>query len=429
MTVHDKTIEFAVRTNLCTGCGTCEGICPKDAIKMQIDHCKGFYIPKINVERCNMCGLCFEVCPGQNLDFKLLNQYVFAKEPDDLLGNIRQCFKGYAIDNNIRYNSSSGGLVTALLIFALEQKIIEGAIVTKMQKNNPLEPEPFIARTKEDIIEASKSKYCPVPLNIILKLVLHDNNPGKLAVVGLPCHIHGIRKAEARNKKLKDKILLHFGLACSHTDSFIETEQILNKHEIIKENVAQLDYRGYGWPGMMMVYLNDGTTKTIAYEKYIKYHELYFFTPKRCILCGDFINRFSDMSFMDAWLPEIIKDDHIGCSLIVVRNEMAQNICKKAMTEKAVQLDKISAFDIIRSQGKSRLANRDLKAQMFLSKMFRRAIPQYNMKIPQSKPINFLRALILNINIWISFNRYCRILIDPIMNIESSLFRKIKSKI
>ena len=35
-----------------------------------------------------------------------------------------------------------------------------------MKKDNPLEPEPFIARTREEIIEASKSKYCPVPANI-----------------------------------------------------------------------------------------------------------------------------------------------------------------------------------------------------------------------------------------------------------------------
>jgi coenzyme F420 hydrogenase subunit beta len=47
--------------------------------------------------------------------------------------------------------------------FALEEGIIDGALVTRMKKDRPLEPEPFIARTREEIIEASKSKYCGVP--------------------------------------------------------------------------------------------------------------------------------------------------------------------------------------------------------------------------------------------------------------------------
>lgn len=59
-------------------------------------------------------------------------------------------------------------MVSALLIFALEQGIIDGALVTKMSENNPLEPQPFIARTREEIISAAKSKYCPVRIRLPL---------------------------------------------------------------------------------------------------------------------------------------------------------------------------------------------------------------------------------------------------------------------
>jgi len=40
-----KTIGEVVRDELSTGCGTCVGTCPVDAIEMAIEHKKGIYIP------------------------------------------------------------------------------------------------------------------------------------------------------------------------------------------------------------------------------------------------------------------------------------------------------------------------------------------------------------------------------------------------
>lgn len=132
----------------------------------------------------------------------------------------------------IRYNSSSGGLITQLLIFALEECIIDGAQVTRMKNDNPLEPEPFIARTKEDIIGASTSKYCPVPANIALKEIIDSKKGEKFAVVGLPCHMHAIRKAEQINKKLSEKTVLHVGIFCGHSSNFLGTKLWLDKFRI-----------------------------------------------------------------------------------------------------------------------------------------------------------------------------------------------------
>src|SRR4030043_382689 len=113
-------------------------------------------------------------------------------------------------DEEIRRGSSSGGIVTQLLVYALEKGIIDGALVVRMKKDKPLEPEPFIARSREEIISASKSKYCPVAANVVLKAILSEK--GRVAVVGLPCHINGIRKAESALPELKKKIVLHVGL-------------------------------------------------------------------------------------------------------------------------------------------------------------------------------------------------------------------------
>ncbi|MBA7504913.1 Ion-translocating oxidoreductase complex subunit B [subsurface metagenome] len=46
--VIDKTISKVVESGLCTGCGTCVGICPKDAVQMVKDESKGIYLPQLD---------------------------------------------------------------------------------------------------------------------------------------------------------------------------------------------------------------------------------------------------------------------------------------------------------------------------------------------------------------------------------------------
>ena len=257
--MSDDTIASVVKDGLCTGCGTCIALCPKEAIELTINKKKGIYIPKLNEEKCNKCGICYKVCPGHEVDFKVLNLEIFGKEPEDILiGNYLNCYIGHSTDYDIRYNSASGGLVTALLIHMLEDGLIDGALVTRMKRDKPLEPEPFIARTKEEIIEARGSKYCPVPANVALREILEAEEWERFAVVGLPCHIHGIRKAEQINKKLKERIVLHIGIVCNHAPTILATEFLLEKIKVKKEDVKKLDYRGEGWPGGMAITTKNG---------------------------------------------------------------------------------------------------------------------------------------------------------------------------
>ena len=48
----------------CCGCGACCAICPKEALKLEINN-KGFMYPVINLDICISCGLCIKSCPMQ----------------------------------------------------------------------------------------------------------------------------------------------------------------------------------------------------------------------------------------------------------------------------------------------------------------------------------------------------------------------------
>jgi len=347
-----ETILSIVKKDLCTGCGTCIALCPKEAIKLKLDRDKGTYIPELDAERCNGCGTCLKVCPGHEVDFDELNKRIFGRIPDDIIfDNYNNIYIGHATDFDVQYNSASGGLITALLIFALEKGIIDGALVTRMNRNRPLEPEPFIARNKEEIIEASKSKYCPVPANIALKEILHSNENEKFAVVGLPCHVNAIRKAEQINDKLRKKIPLHFAIMCSHTDSFNALKFILSCFGISSESVKSIEFRGRGWPGSMLVNLDSGMQKIIPFKDYIKAHELWMFNPTCCNFCCDGLGGLSDISFGDAWHIENVCENKNGVSLCISRTPFGENLIEEATSANSIKAEKVKRDDVVGLQG------------------------------------------------------------------------------
>lgn len=409
-----KQVEFlnigkTQNMDLCTGCGTCVGMCPNSAIEMYINS-KGNYVPHINNDECNQCGICFETCPGHTVDFKQLNSLIFGKSPENkLIGNYINCYIGHSTDKKIRWSASSGGLITTLLIFALEKGIIDGALVTRMSEKNPLEPEVIIARTKEEIISASGSKYCPVPANIALKEILKGD--GKFAVVGLPCHIHGIRKAEMLNEKLKEKVVLHLGLFCGHTVNFLGTEFILQKINIKKEEVVKLTYRGNGWPGGMSIELKNGDKRFVPSPLYWgNIFGMYFFTPTRDTLCSDGTCELADISFGDAWLPEL-EDNKIGESIIISRSKLGEKILQSLISERKIELNKINADSVVQSQSNMlRFKKESLKARFFLFKLLGKNIPVYNSEIFKPKFITYLKYvlkfILLYLRIYISSKRY-----------------------
>lgn len=372
----ETTIKEIIKAKLCTGCGTCVALCPSLAIEITINKSDGTYTPRLNERRCKKCGICYSVCPGDSVNFKELNQDVFLKEPKDtLLGNYINCYVGYSNVSDIRYNSSSGGLVTSVLINALEEGIIDGALVTRMKKDNPLEPEPFIARTRDEIIEASKSKYCPVPANIALNEIL--NKEGKYAVVGLPCHIHGIRKAEMINKKLKERIVLHLSIFCSGVPNFRATEYLLSRLNLHAEEIKRIDYRGKGWPGCMSLYTKDSKAKIIPYPNYWNGLSDPFY-PTRCISCIDWFSNLADISFGDAWLTEIKREDKIGTSTIISRSKQGDDILSNMQRKGEIELNPVDSDKIYESQPGFSRKRKEMATWLNLSKLFGKRIPLSN---------------------------------------------------
>ena len=357
---------------------------------MVVDGRKGCYLPRLDKDRCTWCGLCYQVCPGHSVDFEGLNATLFGDVPEDIaLGRYLGCYLGHATDESIRYHSASGGLVSSLLVFALEEGLIDGALVTRMRSDDPLKPESFIARTREEILSAVGSKYCPVAAGTALKDILLAD--GRFAVVGLPCHIQGLRKAEEHIPTLKERIRCRISIACSLNYSFRGTEHFLESIGISRDAVETLQYRGRGWPGGMLIRLKDGTERTVPLAKY--YQKLGPYSLRRCTLCSDMLGELSDLSCGDAWLPEVVRTDKVGSSFVVSRTPEGEELLEAAASKEAVELSELDLQELLASQGHALLKKRKLKARMHLFKLSGRSVPHYQQRLLAPLPADYINMM------------------------------------
>jgi coenzyme F420 hydrogenase subunit beta len=364
---------------------------------------KGRYVPQWEKHRCNHCDLCREACPGHGIDFEKFKDALFAGIPEDItLGRYLGCYVGHAMDKNVRYHSTSGGLVSSLLVFALEQGLIDAALVTRMRRDDPLKPEPFLARTREEILSAARSKYCPVATNAALQEILESDD--RIAVVGLPCQIQGIRKAEQRIPRLARQIRYRLSLACSLNFSFRGTERFLHHLGLAPERVAAFEYRSRGRPGSVRIRMKDGTEWTIPYAEC--YRQLAPYSLQRCTLCHDSLGELSDLTCGNAWIvnpqydlprlgtrPAIAQTDSAGSTFAVSRTSEAEELLEWAASDGAVELSELDVRDLLASRNHALFKKRELSARRSLSKRAGQSVAPDSQKLPPSARADYLHSL------------------------------------
>jgi coenzyme F420 hydrogenase subunit beta len=373
----------------------------------------GVFSPEVESAKCNHCGLCVRSCPGYSVDFKSLNESVFGKQTRDAsLGNFLDCYVGHSTDKMIRDASASGGIVTQLLAFGFDTHLFDGALVVRMRKDSPLLTEAFVARRKEDLFSASKSKYCPTSVNEALSLLRKEE--GMFALVGLPCQIHGVRKAAQELDDVKRRVVLLVGLFCSHSVGFDGTEFLAEKLGVKPEQIREIIYRAPGSPGHMDLRLVDKSNIRLpmlgSWHGYMPIFSSFLFTPRRCAMCRDMTNELADISVGDAWFPEL-KRLKEGESVVIARTSKGQEILNQARRAGTLSLVPVEARKVKRYQRVPLTFKKtDLETRLAIMKSRRASTPVFtNDSCERARSIaSYVRNLYVLSNMSISQNHALR---------------------
>ena len=94
-----------------------------------------------------------------------------------------------------------------------------------------------IVKDRQEIYKSMGSRYLPVEYSKALKQLLQDSSVKRAGIVGLPCHIVGIKRACLKVPKLRKKIAFTIVLFCKQTKDLRFTDMVLAKLGVKKDEV------------------------------------------------------------------------------------------------------------------------------------------------------------------------------------------------
>lgn len=357
-----KVAEFNTKKVLSEASGLCAVV--DDNIKMDLNE-YGIYEEVVSLsEDYELNPIVEYVSP--NLNTKINESYISRKmfsqikdiQYDKRIGYFKSLYVGYVKEGDYREKASSGGMGTWVFKELFENDLIDKVIHVKesSEKNSPIMFQYDISNSIDEIRSGSKTKYYPVELSKVLKIV--KEVPGRYAIIGIPSFIMSIRLLAEKDEVIKDRIKYTIGLVCGHQKSSKFAESIAWQVGIKPGNLKHINFRkkllnkpanNYG---VEITGIIDGKEVTIIKPTKELLGQNWgqgFFKAKASDFTDDVMNETADITLGDAWLPEYTKDSK-GNNIIIVRDPIIDDLIKKAINSGKLKFDIVDKETIFKSQ-------------------------------------------------------------------------------
>lgn len=237
---------------------------------------------------------------------------------DSVLGPHQEIITAKAADNKVLSKAQDGGIVSAILIYALEENIIDGTIVAG-PGDEPWKPEPLVATTKKEILKGAGTKYTMCPNLSVIKEATREYGLEKIGTVGTPCQVMGLRKMQTYPlgvRNVVDKIALSIGIYCMENfpyeslKTFINDKVGVTPSQVTKMNITK---------GKLFITHTGGEGK-------IPLKETHGYEQAGCNYCMDYVAELSDLSCGSVGAKH-------GWSTIIKRTDKGASLIDKAIKE------------------------------------------------------------------------------------------------
>lgn len=316
----------------CIQCGACIAACPSDSLATSFED-----LPYL-VKMCTGCSLCWDFCPRGGLRYEATwptEEIVEGEiDPSDLLRGGSGRGLGVIVNSvaaRVRDDSprrvepvQDGGVVSAILIAALEAGAIDGALIAREHPSTPWRGVPFLATTTAELLEGGGSFY-----NQTLALGALDlerfgvDLDAKIAIVGTPCEIQGLRALQSRSwrrgNSRVEAITLSIALMCTKSFDYrkLMLRLLQGERRVRLSDVGKVDVVH----GRFQVFTRAGGL--IVDEPVKNFHGA---TLKGCDECADFLGRGADLSVGSVGSAE-------GYSSVLVRTPVGAEALERVMAD------------------------------------------------------------------------------------------------
>jgi len=349
----------------CVQCGACIAACPTDSIGVNKED-----LPQL-VKMCTGCSLCWDFCPRGGLRYESTwlrsaetardntsclappalspphepasseaavdsapstDWRITGVDPAPGLGVVlEKVAAGVREPELAAAGAQDGGVVTAVLLASLAAGEIDGAVVARQDPEAPWKGIPFVATSPDQVREAAGSFYNQTMALASLDLAAAGlSRDARVAVVGTPCEIEGIRALQARHWRRGstrvEAVVLTIALLCTKSFDYrkLVLKELRDDRGIDLAQVARLDVIH----GRFLA--QDHTGATLLDEPVKAFHGA---ALKGCDECADFLGRAADLSIGSV-------GSEAGYSTVLVRTEAGRRAF--SLAESGLELGELS---------------------------------------------------------------------------------------
>lgn len=320
-----------ITSGLCTGCAGCVIACPHDVIGY--NHEAGGYKPfhiedELGPTDCGHgqkgCTSCTRACPRFRAWEPQANEHLFDRDraDDEVAGIYSDILLTRASDDMVHRMGQDGGLVSALLIWALDNDYIDGALTSYLEGGDAAtwKAIPGVATNREEVLAGAGSRYT-YSANTLAMDEAKERGLKRLALVGMSCQSSIAPVMWSRKiGKVSKPIVFNIGLLCSKTfDDAIFEELFEAKYRIPKAEITKMNIKG-----VFQIWTRDG-----GYHE-VNLKECHDWTREGCNHCPDFAAEHADIS-----TGGIGKDN--DWTLTIVRTDVGREIIQRMIADGSIE--------------------------------------------------------------------------------------------
>jgi coenzyme F420-reducing hydrogenase beta subunit len=207
--------------------------------------------------------------------------------PDELLfGVYRQMIAARL--RSVNRDAQWSGITTRLGALLLERGMVDAVLTTRAVAGTRFAPEPFLARTPDEVIGSAGNKPCLSPGLSLLDQV-RASGVRRLAAIAVGCQAHALRAAQAQLGL--DELYL-IGIPCSDNVAYPDLQHFL---ELISRSPATVVHYEFMQDFSVHLRHENGQIERVNFID-IPMAELGDVFPSACLACFDYANTLADIT-------------------------------------------------------------------------------------------------------------------------------------